>query len=206
MQRPCSRSTKSLREDLHVAREHDQLGLRRFDQLPAAALPARLSSLPTPANDETEYRRAAGRCAHPAHDWRRRRSDPSPVRRCASDRADRQGNDRSARPAASPAAAPRGRASATPSAARRRCRRKLSRSDSSDGASVAASNTTRMKKRPVSTSLNCCASRMFWPLSNRNAETAATIPGRSGQDRVRTSGWPDMAMSRCCRTDEGLRA
>jgi hypothetical protein len=35
---------------------------------------------------------------------------------------------------------------------------------------------------------------MFWPLSNRNADTAATIPGRSGQDKVRTSGRPDIAM------------
>src|ERR1700694_2572938 len=53
----------------------------------------------------------------------------------------------------------------------------------------AALNTTRMKKWPVSTSLNCWASRMFCPLWARNVETADTMSGRSGQDNVNTNGW-----------------
>src|SRR5262245_43866384 len=51
----------------------------------------------------------------------------------------------------------------------------------------AAVNTTRMKNFFVSVSSNCWASRMFWPLWARKVETAATMPGRSGQDKVRTN-------------------
>jgi len=53
-------------------------------------------------------------------------------------------------------------------------------------------NITRMKNLPVSISLYCCASRMFCPLANRKVETADTMPGRSGQDRVRTNCCEDM--------------
>jgi hypothetical protein len=51
----------------------------------------------------------------------------------------------------------------------------------------AAVNTTRMKNLPVSTSSNCWASRMFCPFWARKVDTAETMPGRSGQDRVRTN-------------------
>jgi len=56
----------------------------------------------------------------------------------------------------------------------------------SSTARSAAVNTTRMKKCLVSTSLNCWASRMFCPLWARKVETAETMPGRSGQERVST--------------------
>src|SRR3954451_4869524 len=48
------------------------------------------------------------------------------------------------------------------------------------------SNTTRMKKRSDSVSSNCWASRMLQPASNRYVDTAATMPGRLGQDSLRT--------------------
>ena len=41
----------------------------------------------------------------------------------------------------------------------------------------------RMKKVPPAGSVECwSASRMFAPCSNRKRETAATMPGRSGQE------------------------
>jgi len=52
---------------------------------------------------------------------------------------------------------------------------------------IGGGETTRMKKCAVSTSLNCWASRMFWPLWARKVETAETMPGRSGQESVNTN-------------------
>src|SRR6187455_2269116 len=48
------------------------------------------------------------------------------------------------------------------------------------------SNTTRMKKRPRSTSPNCADSTMLQSERARNVPTAPTMPGRSVQDSVRT--------------------
>ena len=45
--------------------------------------------------------------------------------------------------------------------------------------------TTRMKKRPVSTSSYWADSRMLQPWLARSVATAATMPGRSVQERVR---------------------
>src|SRR5579884_2443047 len=65
------------------------------------------------------------------------------------------------------------------------------RNASSSSASVGSSgsvNSIRMKKVPSSGSVECCAeSVMFAPRSKRNVETAATIPGRSGQTTRRRS-------------------
>ncbi|CFP62226.1 Uncharacterised protein [Bordetella pertussis] len=47
------------------------------------------------------------------------------------------------------------------------------------------SKCTRRKKRPVSSSPNCCESRMLHPSSNSRPLTRNTMPVRSGQDRVR---------------------
>src|SRR5512134_4052609 len=47
------------------------------------------------------------------------------------------------------------------------------------------SNTTRMKKRPLSTSPYWLLSSMLQPCSARNVPTAPTMPGRSAQDSVR---------------------
>jgi hypothetical protein len=44
-----------------------------------------------------------------------------------------------------------------------------------------------MKNRPVSRSPNCWLSVMLPPLLASSPDTAATIPGRSGQDRVSTN-------------------
>ena len=49
------------------------------------------------------------------------------------------------------------------------------------------SNCTRMKKRLVSTSSNCAASRIFAPYATRKPDPRCTIPGRSGHERVRTN-------------------
>jgi hypothetical protein len=44
-----------------------------------------------------------------------------------------------------------------------------------------------MKNRPVSRSPNCWLSVMLPPRLASSPDTAATIPGRSGQDRVSTN-------------------
>ena len=49
-----------------------------------------------------------------------------------------------------------------------------------------AENETRMKKRPLFTSLNWALSVMLQPLPASRVAIAATMPGRSAQDRVRT--------------------
>src|SRR4051812_16312059 len=51
----------------------------------------------------------------------------------------------------------------------------------------------RAKKRCDSGSSYCCASAMFAPASNRKVETAATMPGRFGQESVRTCWIAGMA-------------
>ena len=119
--------------------------------------------------------------------------------------ADRQGNDRSATPAASPAAALSGRASAIPSAIRAPTLGKALAQRLERGRVRRRFEHHAHEETSGLDVVNCCASRMFWPLSNRNAETAATIPGRSGQDRVRTSGRPDMAMRTLSRWRRRIR-
>ena len=48
------------------------------------------------------------------------------------------------------------------------------------------SKSIRMKNRPACWSPNCWLSMMLPPCSMRNDVTACTMPGRSGQARVRT--------------------
>ena len=48
------------------------------------------------------------------------------------------------------------------------------------------SKSMRMKKRPVSRSPNCWLSTMLPPRATRKPDTACTMPGRSGQERMRT--------------------
>ena len=67
---------------------------------PRPASPAPSWSAWSPADSGTGCRRSrCGRTSR-ADNWRRSRRSPSAVRRCASDRADRRGNGRSATPAA----------------------------------------------------------------------------------------------------------
>ena len=176
-----------VRQDLHVARQHHEIGLGLADQIPDRVFPARAWSPWSPAGSETGSRRNRDCRSSRADDWRRWRSGSSPVRRCASDRGYRQGSDRISRPAASPGGGV---------ARSRICQSMPKRSaiavkpvcrEARLTARSAALNTTRMKKWPVSTSLNCWASRMFWPLWARKVDTAETMPGRSGQDKVRTN-------------------
>ena len=57
-------------------------------------------------------------------------------------------------------------------------------------ASVEDSTWTRMKNCRLAGLPYCWESRMLLPRSARKPDTACTIPGRSGHDRVRTSSWP----------------
>ena len=100
MQRPCSLAAKPVRQDLHVAREHDEIGLGVRDDLPDLRF---LLHLGLPGDrqivegDVAEIDVGIGLARIVGDD---RRRCPSAVRRCASDRGDRRGNGRSARPGA----------------------------------------------------------------------------------------------------------
>ena len=111
-----------VRQDLHVARQHHEIGLGFGRPDPRSRPPARAWSPWSPADSETESRRNRDCRRSLADGWRRWRSGSSRVRRCASDRGYRRGSDRTSRPAASPGGGWRGRASASPCRSVRRSR------------------------------------------------------------------------------------
>src|SRR3954452_19778200 len=57
-------------------------------------------------------------------------------------------------------------------------------------AATGASTCTRRKKVDVRGLPYCCESRMLQSRTARKPDTACTMPGRSGHDRVRTSSLP----------------
>ena len=67
---------------------------------------------------------------------------------------------------------------------------KSARSVSSVAVASAIEKSMRMKNRPLSRSPNCWLSMMLPPCSTRNPDTAYTMPGWSGQSRMRTKS-PD---------------
>ena len=179
MQRPGSFADQLVRQDLHVAGEHHEIGPGLLDQPPDRRLLLELGLLGHRQVVEGMCR--SRDCRRLSRGWLETTAVGSiAARRCASDRAGRRGNGRTSRPGSSPGgvgavAQLPGHREASAIAAkpvRRACNRPRS----------AGSNTTRMKKSPVSSSSNCWASRMF--ARRRKVDTAGTMPGRSGQDRV----------------------
>ena len=64
---------------------------------------------------------------------------------------------------------------------------KLSAKPAAVNATSFTSNYMRMKKRLVPTSSNCAALRIFAPCATRKPDPRCTIPGRTGQETVRTN-------------------
>ena len=89
------------------------------------------------------------------------------------------------------------------SISKRRATGPIAASSSSRG--VDAVTWTRMKNRPDNGSPNCCDSVMFPPCSASSPATACTIPGRSGQERVRTQ-WVESSESEDTRSESSGRA
>ena len=193
------------REDLHVAREHDEVDVAGEQlELPLLGLRLRL------ARHRDVVVRHAERLARRARDpdgSRRRRRRPSAARRGASARAGRAGSGRSAR-----------------RRARRACgvARELSRHSISSSAAIAASrassaarlparssrwNSIRRKKLPPSGSVECWSELTMFAPSLGEAAPRAPRRCRAGRGTRRSRpcdvGVPHAARARPCGRGRG---
>ncbi len=177
-------------QHLHVAREHDEIGFGVLDDLPDRVFCSDLVSArhrQIVKRNVAEFDAFINSRADGSTRWR---SGSSVVRRAASGREYRQGNDRISTPSAARGALSPCREFASPSRTVGRCRRNRLAAWRGRTLPEVGVNITRMKNLPVSTSSYCWASRMFCPFANRKVETADTMPGRSDR-RVskRIAGW-----------------
>ena len=175
-----------VRQDLHVARQHHEIGLGVLDQLPDRGFLLRLCLFgrrQMVERDVAEIRRAVGLARMVGDDGGRDHVElaDAPAIEEVGEAVIGLGDQQH-----DPAPRRRGRASASPS-------KSAVRSPQSRSATptvhreIGGGEHHPHEEFLVSMSSNCCASRMFWPFWARNVETAETIPGRSGQDSVKTN-------------------
>ena len=172
------------REDLHVAGQHHQVARARRAARAARSSASGLVAARDGHVVEGDAERRRRRLAGPSGSRPRARSSPSSSpRRQRQSSSSRQCSSRETRIATRLRLRRRRQRHSIAKPLADRARRTRRPQLLAPAVSASGSNSMRMKKRPPSGSSECWSEEtMFAPCAKRKPDTAATMPGRSGQE------------------------